>query len=553
MTSAPPDSARVEDATSDRESVEHVRADLRDAGVLFRTELRTRIRRVRGEIRQVLAVAFMALVFGIVLPLFALVPAIEYGRALAGETVPAGQTGAVLGIAGVLGAYLGVAAGFNQNRSGSLGPLVRTSISPRAVALGRLASETVQTAGIVVVPGIVVFAAVAAGAGRPVPPLALALALFPVFVASLLVGRVLGDGLRYLNYRVGFSLWTKALVLLVVTTAAYVGSQVLVQSRLSDGGDPTAVSVPPLVPGEPLQAYAVVALDPLSAASSPLGLLVAGVVLVTAPLCLTAALRAEAWLLAVESGAGYDSETGTRGVPRPFTAAPSLRVAWRYLLRTRRDPRMLAHLSPLLFGALGMLGTAVTDPGLLLVTGPGAAVVGGTALAGAAYCLNPLGDDSDQLPLLLTSARSVGVLLRGRVLAGAVPGLVVAIGVGAPLAIYQWGLSFAVGQSLLAVALAGCGAGTALGIGALVPKFERREYMNVERAHPSTVAVLGFLFAGVVVSVVGLLLVFWTLDTARVWLPGLAWVVYLAVLGVPGLAGYVYAVRKFDALTLDDV
>ena len=529
------------------------RGDLRDAAVLCRTELRTRTRRILGETRQLVAVVFMALSFGIGVPLIALVPTMNYGRAIAGETVPAGESGALLAAVAVLAAYLGTAAGFNQNRAGSVGPLVRTSIPPRAVALGRFTSEVVQTTVVAVVPGVVVLGEVTVGAGHPVPPLLLVVAILPVFCAALLVGRVVGDGLRYLNHRLGVSLWTKALLFLAVTTVAYAGTQVLIRSHFDDGGDPTAVSIPPLLPGKPLQAYALAVLDPLSAASRPLGFLVGVALLAAIPVSLAVALRAEARLLTLESGSGHGNAEGTRGVPRPFTATPALRVAWRYLLRTRRDPRMLAHLSPLLFGAMGLVGTAVTNPSSLLLFGPAAAVVGGASVTGAAYCLNPLGDDSDQLPLLLTSTRSVGVLLRGRALAGAVPGLALAIGVGAPVAAYQFGLPVAVGQSLLAVLLAASGAGTALGLGALVPKFERREYMNVERAHPSTLAVLGFLFGGFVVGVAGILLVFWTLDAARLWVPGVAWAVYLAVVAVPGFVGYRYANRKFDALTLDDV
>lgn len=549
-------SGATETTATETTVFDRLRADTRDAGALCRTELRARARHIRGEPRQLLANAFMLLLFGVGLPLLALGPALSYGERLASGPVPAGQSGAVVATVAVVGVYLGGAGGFNQNRIGSVGPLVRTSIPPRAVALGRLVSETAQASVLVVPPWVVLLCVVAVGAVNPLPAVLLALATLPVLVTSLLVGRVLGDAVRFVSRTIGFSLWAKALAFFVVTTVFYVGSQALIESRIGDSEGLGSFSVPPLLPGEPLQAYAAAVLDPLGAAGRPLGLLTALVVLASAPVALAVALCAEVGLLTFESSGSSDERdvaSGTRNVPRPFTATPSARVAWRYLLRTRRDPRMLAHLSPMLFGAMAMAASFVTEPRSLLLLGPGALVVGGTTLAGAAFCLNPLGDDSDQLPLLLTSTSSVGVLLRGRAVAGLVPGLVLAVGVATPLAVYQHGVLAAVGQTLLAVALAVSSAGTALGIGALVPKFERREYMNVERSHPSTVAVMAFFFGGLVVGAAGILLLFGTLGGASLPVVAVGWAVYLLVVAAPPVVGYVYAVRKFDALTLDDV
>jgi hypothetical protein len=495
----------------------------------------------------------LALSFGVGIPLLAVGSALSYGGSLANGPIPAGESGAVVTGVAVVGLYLGGAGGFNQESAGSVGSLVRTSIPPRAVALGRLVSETAQAAVVVVPPGVALLALVGVGAGQLLPPVLLALAVLPVLVASVLVGRVGGDALRYANRRVGLSLWTKALLFLVTTTAIYAGTQVILQSYFDDSAEAASVSIPAFLPGEPLQAYALVALDPLGAAGHPFGLAVAGVVLGTVPLALAVALRAEARLLAIEAGTAATAAGGTRGVPGLFRLTTGTRVAWRYLLRVRRDPRMLAHLSPLLFGAMAILASAVTDPGSLLVLGPSAAVVGGATLAGAAFCLNPLGDDSEQLPLLLTSAHSVAGLLRGRALAGAIPGLAIGVGVGTPLAVYQHGPVLAVGQTVLAVALTAAATGTALGLGALVPKFERREYMNVERAHPSNVAVLGFFFGGLIVGAAGFALLFWTLGGVSLPLVAFGWALYLVVLVVPAGVGYVFAVRKFEAVTLDDI
>jgi len=535
-------------------------SDLRDASVLVRTELRARLRYTRGETRQLLGVVAVLFGFGVVLPLMGAGQALSFGRTLAGGTVPAGRAGAVFGGIASVGLYVGGAGGFNQSRIGSVGPLVRTSVPPRAAAVGRLVSDVATTLAVVAPPAIALGLLVTVGAVTPVVPAVLGIAALPVVLAALSVGRAAGTVARYVNERLAVSLWVKASVVVVVSVVAFVGSQLLIRSWF-DSGTAGPASMPvagavggtALVPGRPLQAYALATLSPLGSTPSAWGGLVVLVVLGTAPVALTVALRTERVLLERDVGRDdAETTTGSRGVPRPFTATPSTRVAWRYLLRTRRDPRTLAHLGPFVFGALGLVGTGVTDPDSLLLVGPGTAAVGGAAVVGAAYCLNPLGDDREQLPLLLTSVRSPAVLLRGRAIAGGVLGLVVAIGVGAPLGWVGFDPAYALGQSAFAVAFAAASAGTALGIGSLLPQFERREYMSVERAHPSTVATLGFFFGSIVVGGTGLVL----MGVIRNG-PGPAAVVaaavYLAVVGASGVGGYVYAVRRARALTLEDV
>lgn len=532
----------------------NARADVRDAGVLVRTELRARVRHILGEPRQLLAVVVMGMAFGVGLPAMAWVPTTNFGVALAGPEFPTGASGAAFAAVAGGALYIGAAGAITQNRLGDVGPLVRTSVPPRAVALGRFSREVIEGVAVVVPASVVLLAAVGIGARSPVAPLAVGASALPVFLASLLVGRLFGDLLRYVNRWLRVSLWTKALLFLVGVTVTFVGSQLYVQSQFDDTAEGFEFSIPALLPGKPLQAYGAVVLDPLGPATPVLGVVVALALVVTVPAGLALVVWTEARLLLDESGAADEGESAarSRGVPRPMTATSSSRVAWRYLLRTRRDPRMLAHLGPLLFGALAMGASVFTDPRSARLIGPGAAFVVGVTLAGAAFCLNPLGDDRDQLPLLLTSTRSTAVLLRGRALAGAVPGLAV-VGIGVLLAVAFYDPPTAVGLALLAPVVAFAGAGTALGVGALVPKFERREYMSVERSHPSMVAVVGFFFGGTAVGSVGVLLVWWTAQGVSPAPLAVGWALYLAVVVGTGVGGYRYAVRTFDALTLDDV
>jgi|GEM_PF-768349 len=529
-----------------------IRNDVRDARVLARTELRCRVRDVRGSARKLLSVAFMAFAFGVFFPLVLWGVATGFGRALASGSPPLGTAGVAFGGIAVLGLYVGGASGFNQEAAGAVGPLVRTSISPTAMSLGRLGSESIQATAVGVPTAVALLLEVAVGARGPVAPALLAVASLPVFLAALAVGRLLGDAIRYASEVLRVSLWTKVLVFLAVTVVGYVGSYRFVYAGLDETGGLAGALPPAFLPGAPLQAYAGVAFAPLGADPRPLGGLVAALLLAAVPLGFAAAVRWETHLLLRESPGDEEQTSGSRGVPWPFTATPSARVAWRYLLRTRRDPRMLAHLGPLLFGMLGMGASVFRNPGSLLTVGPPAATIAGATVAGAAYCMNPLGDDRDQLPLLLTSTRSVAVLLRGRVLAGLVLGLLLAVGVGTPLSIASTSVVSTLALAGFAVVLSLAGAGTALGIGAVLPRFERREYMSVERAHPSTIALICYLFGGLFVGGIGVFMVAWSVDAHSLLLPAIAWTVYLAVLALFGGGGYVAAVRKFDRLTLDE-
>ena len=529
----------------------YVRDDLRDGWTLARAELRAQFRQIRSDRRRLLAVLLGIVGFGLFLAVSFLPGAIAFGSEF-GSEVPLGTAGMALSTVTVAVAYLGAANGFGQSQVGTVEPLARTSVPPRAVSIGRLIAQTVQSIWIIVPIGALLLAGVAIGGG-PAVAAAIFIAALPLTAVGLLAGRIIGGTAKYVNERLQVSLWVKAFLALGLMGAIFLGTQVLLSSRYETGSQ---FAVGPLIPGTPLQSYAAVVFAPFGTAPGPLGIAVTGLVLAAIPVGALGALRLETHMLVADLGT--DSSTagqveGSYGVPRLFEVTPSARVAWRYLVRTRRDPRMLAHLTPLLFGAFGMAGSAFQDPGILLTVGPGAVVVAGAVLAGGAYCLNPMGDDRDQLPLLLTSSPSVGGVLRGRMLAGIALGLVVAIGIGAPLALIEYGPGYLLGQSALAIILTTASAGIAIGLGAIAPKFERHEYMNVERAHPSQWALLGFLFGGMIVGAIGFLLLGLTLSGEHMLAVAFGWLLYVAILGVSSWGGYHYAVRRFDEFTLDDM
>jgi hypothetical protein len=531
------------------------RSDLRDASVLARTELTAMWRRLSDSRRQLIALALGALQFVVVIPVLVLDRAMGLGSDLASGSPPVGPVGAFCVAAALSGLYLGVFSAISQNRIGSVGPLIRTSVPPPAVSAGRIASETIQGSILFVVPLFIILVLVGAGAGGPFAPLLLGVALLIFMLAGLFLGRTVGATARYAGVLARLSVWAKVAAFILVMVVIFVATQFVIQAFLPDDADlGFAVSIPAFLPGEPIQGAVAALFVPLGASPGPIGVVALVSAVLAVPGLLALAVRAETALLLTDVDDDTAGEAATRSVPWPFTVTPASRVAFRHLLRTARDPKSAFHVLPVVFGALSPLAFWISDPGFALTMGPPLMVILGAELAGLLYCLNPLGDDRDQLPLLLTSVRSTAVLLRGRLLGGVAVGIVPAVGLGTPLALVDGSPLYVALQTVLAVVLVGAVPAMALGLGSFAPKFEREESMNIERAQPSQRATMGFLFGGTIVAGAGMFLAWWTVtgDSGLPLLLG-GWVGYLAVIVGLAVVGYRYAVGRFDGFTLDDV
>lgn len=534
------------------------RADLRAAAVLAQTELRALARRLTASRRRAAGLGLGLLQFAVLFPVFFYGPATSLGRQTAAGEPPLGTLGMVCSATAIAGLYMGGATVINQNRIGDIGALVRTSMAPRAVVLGRLTSELVQTSLLFVPSVLAVLVEVGIGAGGPVVPLLLGVALFGMLLAGVFVGRTMGAALRYVGALSRLSTWAKILVFVIVMAAVFAGSQVLIFSFLpGDGPFGGTASVPALLPGRPLQAYAAVVLAPLSATGRPLGVVAVLAVLAVVTLGVATAARLETAMLLWDDDEGVSEAASTREIPGPLGRWQSSRIAWRHLLGTARDPKRLSHTFPVFAGIVpGAMGLAF-EPDIVFTVGPPLLVGAGAVLAGVTFCLNPLGDDRDQLPLVLTSVQSTASLLRGRVVAGSVIGLPVA---ALALVIAPFGPELLPSVAVVAAAavVVPSAAGVALGVGAFSPQFERREYVNVERAHPSQLVLFGYLF-GCGLLFGGGVFGLWLASGAALdgefsaLLTVLVWLVVLGGFVTSGGLGYRYAVSRFDDLTLDDV
>lgn len=517
---------------------------------IARTELRAKLRRIRGDTRKLLGTVLSVGLFGIVATVVGLGPVVAFGRALAGSSPPVGRFGFVVGGLVGVGLYLGVASALNRSDIGRVGPLVRSSTTPRAVVVGRVGGELLHASlylGVVLVPLVV---ELVVGAGGVLAPLVAVCGLVPVGVGATLAGRALGGVADGVSRRLGVTGWTRIVLGVVAVGVVFVASQSVMESFIDGSG--TGLPTTALLPGAPLQAYASVVLAPLGATVDPLGIAVAGCIGVVTVASAAVTLAVERRQLLADGDATATTVESSGRVPAPFTRYPATRIGWRYLVRTRRNPATLSHLFPVFIGLLSFASTAIANPSFVLTAGPGALVVIGVVLAGATYGLNPLGDERDQLPLLLTSARSTAVCLRGRVVAGVVVGVAV-LALALPLDLYSNGVAGALARAAVGLLLVPVAAGTALGLGAALPAFEEREYMNVERPHPSVLLLLAYLVGGLFVTAGGLGLATWTVVAGPSLVAGVLWLVYLPLVVVPAAGGYVYAVRRFDGLEIDDV
>ncbi len=527
-----------------------LRPDLRAIRRLVWTELRARVRGVRDDWRRLLAWVVIGALFLVGVPALAAADVTAFGGQLGGPATPLGTVGAVVLGTVVGGLYVGASTATVQARIGTVGPLVRTSMAPRAVVLGRFGIELLGASVLLLpVPGLLVLVAVGGGGVGGAALVGMA-ALVP-YLTGVMVGRLFASTARYLGLVARIPTWAKVVTYVLVLVVVIVGQQLLFGP--GSGGSAGAVGTA-LLPGRPLAAYAGTVLAPLGTAVSTVGVAVAGGLVAALLLCGVGTVRVERALLTDDPGAeGPTDAAGSVGVPRLVGRWRSAAIAWRYLLRTRRDPRMLAHLSMLVVMGAIYVSSFVDAPDAALSVAPGVGIVAGGVVTGASYCLNPMGDEHDQLPLLFTSTASTAVFLRGRILAGAALGLPLAVGGTLVAGLLVDPPVVALLQTVLAVVLVAASGGIALGMGAAVPKFETREMMNVERAHPSNVGLFVFFSLVLLVGGAGFALLRWTLAGAGLARAGVLWLGYCGALAVFGGGGYAYAVNRFDDLTLDDV
>lgn len=439
--------------------------------------------------------------------------------------------------------------------------LLLTTVHPRAVVLGLITAEIARLALWFGLPVALVAGAFAAGLGAPALVVTAALVATPLVPCAAVWGYALGLGVLRALRRLPRLRRVLKFVGVVALFGLVVVSQVAGQ-YLADEGFAVQETLS-AVRFEPLSAYVGLAFvgTPLA---RPVGLgalvVLVGCVALT-PVGLTVAER-QATALWFTDGvtrrsvedSGESHETGHFTPPRPFSWTKRGRIAWGFLVRAVRRPQQLVHLFLIVF-FIGPVGTTLlgsSGDGRLAVLA-GMSVGLGAYLSGAAFSLNPLGDDRDQFPVVLLTTTDPATYLHGRVGAGLALGLPLAV--VAPLGLFAvssfplYGLAFAAAG----VGWCGAAAGLALGLGCAYPIYEEREMWGVETVSPSTLVMMTYATVVVFGTGIGLVLL-WYLLTGHLALTGLLVVgvgtYLLLTLGVAA-ASYAYAVRRYRRHTVD--
>jgi hypothetical protein len=198
---------------------------------------------------------------------------------------------------------------------------------------------------------------------------------------------------------------------------------------------------------------------------------------------------------------------------------------------------------------IGPLGTTVVqssgDALGPLVAGTGVGI--GTYLAGATFGLNPLGDDRPQLPLLLLTTTETRSVVRGRVVAGLAIGIPVAVLVSLASALLGTALTYAIAFAVVGVGMCLAAALFAVGIGAVYPIYEVREFWGTETVVPSTLVMIGYMFIVGGGTIIGLITTWYTLTGHVTVTPvlGIGVGVYLLLTMGMSYGSYRYALRRY--------
>jgi len=526
--------------------------------LLVRTEIRRRYRSVRTDTRR-FTVLLIAGVF-LLLPLGAAVFGLYvFGGTVAGGTLPGGLSMEVVRGAG--GAIVVAIAILNAIRtvqtaampSNADGVLIMADHSEVVASI--LLVETLAGAWIVLLPGALGAIAFGIGAGSATAAAAFLAAIVCVTALGSLLGLAVGFVIKNALAR-SETLSRYRTPAAIVLFLGYMYA--IVATDFESAFHPVA-SVLGATPfgwyGDLALALLVPEADPALAAGS----LVLAVAVVAGLAVAVDRLADLLWYVeAVEGSTGETDSSGIGGLPG--VPRPIARVVRRSWLRAWRSPiRLLFVVYPLFFVIAPIseaVRTGVVPPYL-----PGTVALYGAWATGAAFTLNPLGEEGDVLPVTLTAPIGGRSFIAGCCLAGLLIGLPLSVAAtlggalfaGSPLASIAGAAALAVVLPLLAV-------GMAAGVGVTFPRFEP---VNVTRGREAVVpSLFGFAVYSIALTVAaapGIVVQFAfarealadALGTSAAGALSAGIGGTLLVGGAFAVVGFAHAVRTFDSYYLD--
>ena len=437
----------------------------------------------------------------------------------------------------------------------------------RNTVVGIVAAETLRYASVLLPLAALFAGAFAFGAGTPLPVITAVLLIALLLVSAIPVGFAVGVVVRHL-LTVYEPIARYRTLLFAAFWLVYFGA--IATGGLNDvmGTLFTALQASPLGwPGHVLL-IGLPGLEPSARAIA--GAVVGSVLLAGVALAGAVPAAQRHWVAdpARTDDETIDEEAGSdrlEGLLSGIVSRPVRTVAITAIRRTKRAPIRLAYAGYPLLGALGFVQQIVelgTVPSFLTVLFCLYAIWA----AGVLFTLNPLGDLGPALPAVVTSTLTGRQAIRGRVLAGALVGvplavvISLAVGIASPLSLERT-------AALVAGTVVGAVATPALaaGIGSAFPRFGSVNVTNNREAvMPSKTAFAVYTLAiglpagsAVVLYLEAPELIAGLVSSASAWTPFPAMTVparaitigaWTALIGglLAPVVSYRYAVERFD-------
>ena len=392
-------------------------------------------------------------------------------------------------------------------------PLMLTTVSARTVVGGLLVAETLRVLTFLGLPVLVLTGGVVYLFGSPVSILLIPLAAILLGLTAVLVGMVLGYAIALLIATSSFVAQHKAVIGGIATLGA-MGGYLLITLPQFGGVGQEALAVLPVgwfvdiaVIGTPIQGSMT---RTGVAGIGSLLVVIGGIALVERE-------ATRFWFIdpvsdeketATESDHDTPKQDGIRtkladaiaplGIPKRVSQ-PTRSVAQWTLLRTRRDPsRLNLLLLPVVVVGSGLLSSGMQAASPWVVFAPAAAVML-PWMAGAAFAMNPLGDEGAVLPVTLISVPG-SAYVRGLMLPGLLFGLPVAVLVtGSAVLVGPFEPLVAIGFVGVSLLLTLVAVTTAPAVGLWFPRFSAISIGQSREVIPPRLMTTIFHFVGVTI------------------------------------------------------
>ncbi len=488
-----------------------------------------------------------------------------FGAFALGQAIGSGATDDVLsyapltaaGVWFVLAAMIFVRTLQQTARPDGLDGLL-TTVPYRDVVGGLVLTELAGLLLYIGIPVLAVPLAFAVGAGSVLAFVSMLVALVSVGSLGLLSGMTVGFAVKSVAIRSEFVARYKSAIW-IIAALIYVG----IFATQSQGR--VFLPVVRALSGPPLGWFADLALLPVVPGTSAVHATLAVVIAVVGLPLLIAVLVIVAGTLwytdpATSESEAVETETSTRA--GPFERLVDHRTAWvaqKSWLRARRAPIKLSFVAYPFFFVATQFAQAI-ESGTFPATLPPFIAIYGAWAVGAAFTLNPLGDEGAVLPVTITSGIPGRTFVRGLVAAG--------VSVGVPIVavltlivglLSDLPASVVITLTVVSAALCVGASGLATGIGTAFPRFDAaRVGRSREAVVPSYMAFVVYSVVLIVCAAPGLatsvplvadgLSGLVGVSSAAIRIAGA--VVTVVLVGVLGSASYWYASRTFDQYTM---